>query len=135
MNCFALTREIYSNWSRIIQLTTVRLVKLVWNLRLSLVGRQNYSILPHLTWYTFSCVLKSLAPSKFHLEDGGSNFLRNARKFLPLYTASYPFRRNTLTVIVEMRLNYPTNWWDVFVENRLFIDLVTGTVNGSVNIG
>ena len=51
----------------------------------------------------------NLFPSKFHLEDGGSNFLRNARKFLPLYTASCPFRRNTLTVIVEMRLNYPTN--------------------------
>ena len=134
MFCFD-TKKFTQNGSRIIQLTAVRWGKLVWNLRLSLVERQNYSILPHLAWYKFSCVLKKLAPSKFHLEDGGSNFLRNARKFLPLYTASYPFRRNTLTVIVEMKLNYLTNWWDVFVENRLIFDLVTGTVNGSVNIG
>jgi len=123
--------------SRIIQWTTVRVVKWAWNLRLSPVERPNilrcYRIWPVIK--IFLRFWKRLAPSKFHLEDGGSNFLRNARKFLPLYTASHPFRRNTDTVIVEMRLKYLTNWWNVFVENRLIINLVTGRVNASVIIG
>ena len=34
------------------------------------------------------------AEVKFYIADGGSKFLRNFRKFLSIYTASYPAKRS-----------------------------------------